>query len=306
MEKKIVVIITYKPFYFLTKICAASVRYYYPDAAIYIVKDNLAGKFDTSELEQALNVQQLDLGQENYGWSAAKVHLLASDKFAGQRVFSLDCDIVLAGRFLDELYEQTKGYDFVVDADYREPVGSEFEKHYYDYDRVRKELNADFVYPGYVFNGGQAIITTGKVPQQELQPFFDVTAFPYYKRRDILPQADQSLLNYLLPTLESQGKLKIAPVHLMWWSDSPEAKQADLEKIKAGSEYKYVIHWAGVRRIPYLNRMTRPDILHFFQDYYYSKVPFGAVKKQAHNLLAASDYYLRTTYRATLKPLLRK
>jgi hypothetical protein len=304
MEKKIVVIITYKPFYFFTKICAASVRYYYPDAEIYIVKDNLEGEFDTSELEQALNVKQLDLGKKNYGWSAAKVHLLASDKFAGQRIFSLDCDIVLAGRFLDELYEQTKGYDFVLDSDYREPVGKEFEGHYYNYDRIRKELDPNFVYPGYAFNGGQAIITTGKIPRELLFPFFDVDTFPYYKRRDILPQADQSLLNYLLPTLQRQGKLKIAPAPLMWWSNGAEVKEASLEKIKAGDAYKRVIHWAGVLRVPYLDKMTRPDILHFFQDYYYSQVPFGAVKKQAHKLLAFSDFYLRNAYRATLKPII--
>lgn len=306
MEKKIVVIITYKTLYFFTRICAASVRYFYPDADIYIVKDNSAGEFDTAELEQALAVKQLDLGTDKYGWSAAKVHLLASDKFQGQRVFSIDCDIVLIGRFLDDLYKQTEGTDFVVDADYDADVDSEeFKRHYYALDTIR-EMDPDFEYPGYVFNGGQAVVTTGKVTRELLAPYFDVSTFPYYKRLDVLPQADQSLLNYMLPTLKRQGKIKIAPVKFMLWSDEAKTKSLQLEKIKEGVDYPYVIHWAGVLRIPYLDAMTRPDILHFFQDYYYSKVPFGGAVKRARALLAASDYYLRNLYRKTLKPLIKQ
>jgi lipopolysaccharide biosynthesis glycosyltransferase len=306
MEKKIIVVITYKTLYFFTRICIASVRYFYPDADIYIIKDNLAGEFDTTELERALNVKQLDLGTDKYGWSAAKVHLLASDKFNGQRVLSIDCDIVLAGRFLDDLYKQTEGADFVVDSDYTADVSSEeFKRHYYAIDTIEK-MDPDFKYPGYVFNGGQAIVTTGKVTKELLAPYFDVSTFPYYKRRDILPQADQSLLNYLLPTLEQQGKIKIAPVNFMLWSDELKTAALSLEKIKEGKDYPYVIHWAGVLRIPYLDAMTRPDILHFFQDYYYSKVPFGGFIKRARALVDTSDYYLRNLYRKTIKPIIKK
>lgn len=306
MEKKIIVVITYKTLYFFTRICCASVRYFYPDADIYIVKDNLAGEFSTTEMEQALNVKQLDLGTDKYGWSAAKVHLLASDKFKGQRVLSIDCDIVLAGCFLDELYQKTEGADFVVDPDYTADIHSEeFKRHYYTYDTI-KNMDPDFEYPGFAFNGGQSIVTTGKVTKELLAPFFDVTTFPYYKRRDILPQADQSLLNYLLPKLERQGKIKIAPVNFMLWSDEAKTKTLSLDKIKEGKDYPYVIHWAGVLRIPYLDAMTRPDVLHFFQDFYYSKVPFGGVIKRARALVDTSDYYLRNLYRKTLKPLLKK
>lgn len=306
MENKIIVVITYKTLYFFTRICIASVRYFYPNADIYIIKDNLAGEFSTTELEQALNVKLLDLGTDKYGWSAAKVHLLASDKFNGQRVLSIDCDIVLAGRFLDDLYKQTEGADFVVDSDYTANVNSEeFKRHYYAIDTIKK-MDPDFKYPGYVFNGGQAIITTGKITKELLAPYFDVSTFPYYKRRDILPQADQSLLNYILPTLERQGKIKIAPVHFMLWSDEAKTKTLKLEKIKGGKDYPYVIHWAGVLRVPYLDAMTRPDILHFFQDYYYSKVPFGGVIKRARSLVDTSDYYLRNLYRKTIKPLIKK
>ena len=306
MEKKIIVVITYKTLYFFTRICCASVRYFYPDAEIYIVKDNLAGEFSTTEMEEALNVKVLDLGKDKYGWSAAKVHLLASDKFQGQRVFSIDCDIVLAGRFLDDLYKKTEGADFVMDPDYKADITSkEFKGHYYTLDTI-KEIDPGFEYPGYAFNGGQAIITTGKVTKEVLAPYFDVTTFPYYKRFDIFPQADQSLLNYILPSLEQQGKIKITPVKFMLWSDEAKTKTLELEKIKEGTSYPYVIHWAGVLRVPYLDKMTRPDILHFFEDYYYSKVPSGEAMKKARALLGIADFYLRNFYVKNIRPLIKK
>lgn len=306
MEKKIIVVITYKTLYFFTRICCASIRYFYPDADIYIIKDNLAGEFSTTEMEQALNVKQLDLGIDKYGWSAAKVHLLASDKFKGQRVFSLDCDIVLAGRFLDDLYQKTEGADFVLDPDYAADTTSKiFKKHYFDIDTI-KAIDPDYAYPGYAFNGGQAIVRTGKVSKEMLAPYFDVSTFPFYKRLDIMPQADQSLLNYVLPTLERQGKIKITPVNFMLWSDEDKTKTLSLDKIKEGKEYPYVIHWAGVLRVSHLDVMTRPDILHFFENYYYSKVPFGGIIKRARAVAGVSDYYLRNFYRNTVKPLIKK
>ena len=164
------------------------------------------------------------------------MHLLASDKFKGQRVLSIDCDIVLAGRFLDELYQKTEGADFVVDPDYTADINSEeFKKHYYTFDVIKK-MDPDFEYPGFAFNGGQSIVTTGKLTKELLAPFFDVTTFPYYKRRDILPQADQSLLNYLLPKLQREGKIKIAPVNFMLWSDEAKTKTLDLKKLKEGKD----------------------------------------------------------------------
>ena len=43
--------------YFLTKICVASIRHFYPDIEILLVKDELNGKFSTRILERNFKVK---------------------------------------------------------------------------------------------------------------------------------------------------------------------------------------------------------------------------------------------------------
>lgn len=306
MEKLIIVVFCYKKDYFLARLCIASIRYYYPEAEIYLLKDYLAGDFDSRELELAFKVTELDLGIKKYGWSAAKVHFLLSNYFSEQRVLTLDCDIVLAGRFLENLYLKTNGADFVVDPEFWEnPYEGNVPRHYYNFADVEK-FDPQFIFPGYVFNGGQMIVTPGKITTDQISPFFDTTTFPFYKRRDILPQVDQSLLNYLLPKLAQEGTVTLVAENFMVWSDGEEAKVIDLAKLKEGATYTFLIHWAGVLRVSHLAVMTRADILLFFEDYYYTKVPMGSLKKWVRRAVAASDFHLRGVYRKTLKPLLKK
>jgi hypothetical protein len=306
MEKFIIVVFCYKKDYFMTRPCVASIRYFYPQAEIYLLKDYLAGDFDSQELEKAFDVKELDLGIRNYGWSAAKVHFLLSKQFVGQRVLTLDCDIVFAGRFLEDLYRKTEGIDFVVDPEYyASPYEGNVPLHYYKFDDV-KLFDPSFEFPGYVFNGGQMLVKTDKIPVDYITPLFDAVTFPYYKRRDILPQVDQSLLNYLLPKLAKEGKLTLGAENFMAWSNGQEALNVNLAKLKEGETYPFLIHWAGVLRVADFSLMTRADILLFFENYYYSKVPLGTIKKKARRAIATSDFHLRKFYRNTVKPLLGK
>lgn len=305
MERIIVVISCYKEDFFLTRICAASIKYFHPEAEIYLLKDYSAGDFNTRELEQAFQVKVLDLGLRDYGWGAAKIHFILSKQFEGQRVFVIDSDTVFAGRFLENLYQKTKGIDFVVNPDFcQSPYEGMVPHHYYKFDEVKK-FDSSFIFPGYVFNTGHLLATPGKVKPDDIDSIFDGKNFPFYTRLDILPKHDQSILNYILPKMDQDGLLKLTAEPLMVWSNGSEAQAIDLNELKRGDAYQYLIHWAGVLRVPYLDAMTRPDILHFFQDYYYSKVPFGGVIKRARALVGTSDYYLRNLYRKTIKPLIK-
>jgi len=305
MEKLIVVVSCYKKDFFLTRTCVASIKYFHPEAEVYLLKDYLAGDFDSSELEQAFQVKLIDLGKREYGWGAAKVHFILSDIFKGQRVFIIDSDTIFAGKFLTKLYEKTKGSDFVVDPEfYASPYEGNVPLHYYKFDEL-KEFDRDFVFPGFVFNTGHLIVTPGKVTPKDATELFDIATFPYYKRLDILYMPDQSLFNYLLPKMRDEGLLTLIPEPIMVWSEGSPAAAVDLEKLKAGDTYPFLIHWAGALRISYLNKMTRSDILLFFEDYYYTKVPFGKMKKNTRRMIAMSDYYLRKWYRRTIKPVIK-
>jgi lipopolysaccharide biosynthesis glycosyltransferase len=292
--------------FFLTRICVASIRYYYPDVDIFLVKDFLNGPFSSTELERAMNVKILDLGPRKFGWSAAKMYLLLGNQFPGEKLLSLDSDIIFAGRFLEKISQDAKGFDFVVNKEPNDDPYSEFvTKHYYDFKYLNK-IDPAFQFPGYFFNGGQMIITTGKLKQSEVIDYFELDSFPYWKQLDKMPFVDQSLLNYMLPKKEQNGEMKILKTKFMLWSESMEVKELDIDQVKKGEKYLYLIHWAGALRIPYINKMTRADLLVFFEDFYYSNVPLGNLKKIKRKTLAASDYFLRLFYRNTIKKIIRR
>src|SRR6185503_9114640 len=98
-----VIIFCHKKDFFLAQILVASIRYYYPSVEIYLCKDLLNGKFDTTEMEKFWNVKILDLGITEFGWSAAKMHFYLSDKLKGKKALLLDADIIFTGRVLDRL-----------------------------------------------------------------------------------------------------------------------------------------------------------------------------------------------------------
>jgi hypothetical protein len=56
-----------------------------------------------------------------------------------------------------------------------------------------------------------------------------------------------------------------------------------LEKIRRDSPYEFLIHWAGLKR-PRLREMPRADILDYFENFYYSRLPFGRIQKVGRNI----------------------
>ncbi|MEO8576304.1 MAG: hypothetical protein ABI556_06385, partial [Gemmatimonadales bacterium] len=127
---------------FLTRICVASIRYYYPGVAIHIVKDEVNGRFSTSSLEKAFKVEVLDLGLKNYGWCTGKISVLLSGKLAGRKILLLDSDIVFIGKVLDTLLPHLHSADFIVSPEYvSDPESDWFPKIYYDTSWARQHFS---------------------------------------------------------------------------------------------------------------------------------------------------------------------
>ena len=289
--------------FFLTRICVSSIRYYYPEVDIYILKDYLNGEFSSLELEKSWNVKMLDLGIRKYGWSAAKMHFLFSQCFPNEKIFVLDSDIVFVGKLLESLYSSAINFDFTVNADFHDnPHDDWVSVHYYDIDYLNS-IDPNFKFPGYFFNGGQLIVTTGKIKQNEVIEHFDLSLFPYWKNSKYLPFVDQSLLNYIIPKKEQAGEITVNKQQFMIWSEGSESRNLDLESVKDGEKYMLLVHWAGATRVPLLKKMTRSDILVLFENYYYSKVKFGILKQHLRKVIPFMDFYLRTTYRLIKKAI---
>ena len=285
---------------FLARICIASIRYYYPDIDIELVKDPGNGTFNTHELEKYFGVHVVDLGIPKLGWGASKIHYLAKVP-EGKKILLIDADIVFISPFLERLKEVISSHDWVVNYEVvQDPCDAFIAETYYDFFKII-EAYPKFTYPGFVFNTGQLFITGGPVSREQLEPFFDFDHYPFWKQRKLFPMVDQSMLNILLPILSSENKLKVGTERFMLWGMSDAVMNLSLKAIQEKKLTDGLIHWAGCMRIPCVRKMSRGDILLFFESYYYEKVPFGVYRKRVNRTISWFDFNLRGIYRRSIK-----
>ena len=290
-----VVVCCHKKDYFLARICVASIRYYYPSIPVELVKDEANGKFDTSELEKSMDVKAVDLGVKKMGWSGAKFHYLYRMP-AGKKVLMLDADIVFAGPFLERLLPSISSNDYVVSIDESDLSDTGWiRKTYFDMDAIRGTYPA-YRFPGYFFNAGQIFLTVGSLSPTILNQFFNPSEFPYWQKKELFPLVDQSVYNYLLPTLEAENQIRLGKERFMIWAKSKEAGKMDLEEIMNKNITAGLIHWAGCVRYKAVSKMARGEVLCFFENYYYSLVRKGRMRKLFRRTLSLLDYYLRQFY----------
>jgi hypothetical protein len=273
------------------RICVASIRYYYPNVTIFLLKDELNGKFSTKEIERYWNVQLINYQTKKFGWSASKVHFYCDASYKGERFLVLDSDIVFVGKLLDQSFVQDFSEDVIVsDQILKDPNSEWFSKTYFDYKLV-KDYDNRYEFPGFAFNCGQLFCKGGFLDRKDIEPFFDFNRVPAWKMLSLFPLVDQSVFNFLLPILSNDGKLNIGRESYMLWSETNIVRNLKLENIKIGNDYPYLLHWAGALRMPLLSKMTAGKILIFFEDYYYSRVQFGFIKKIIRKFSSAIKYY---------------
>lgn len=261
---------------YLTRICVASIRYFYPEVPVVLVKDFMNGNFSTKEIERIYNVKIYELGIRKFGWAAAKTFFLLRAP-TGKRYIILDSDIVFTDPFLERVNSKLENADIVVSADYLEDPAEDWVKSiYFDIKKV-KAYDPAYQYPGYFFNTGQLFIKGGAISAEQIGDLFS-DRFPYWKKQDVFPVVDQSAYNYLFPKLQQEKKLRLAEDSFMIWSESSTAKIISLKTIIDGNFNGGLIHWAGAKRTPVLKKMSKSDILLFFQKEYYRKISFGRFK----------------------------
>ena len=286
------------------RICVASVRFYYPDVPILLLKDELNGRFSTVEMERYWQVQLMTFPITKFGWSAAKMHLYTDPRFAGEKFLVLDADIIMVGKVLDQPFLLNNDNDVIVNADEEDVYAPWFKQVYYDINAIQKH-DPTFEYPGYVFNCGQLFCKGNFLLRGQLAPYFNFAGAPSWKDTTTFPMVDQSVFNYLLPTLQKKGKLSIGKAHYMLWSELEAVKQIPIAHVIAGNLYPFVIHYAGALRTPLLNRMTRADLLFFFEKLYYSKIPLGKCLKHSRKLMPLGNTIIRRCYHALKKTIIR-
>ncbi len=83
----------------LAKICIGSIRFWYPEIPIYLIKDYSNGNFSTIIAEQKWGVQQFNCNRKKLGWGFGKLEPLFLNE--GQAFLILDADTLMTGPVLD-------------------------------------------------------------------------------------------------------------------------------------------------------------------------------------------------------------
>ena len=251
----------------LARICLASVRQWYPELPIYLLKDEVHGPFSTCELEERWNVGTWPTGNMPFGWGFVKLEPL----FAEERVryLMLDADTVFVGRVIEAL--EKFDADFVVQEEVQPP--SDIPGLYFDVRKLPAVLKRNFPMPRFTFNSGQYVATGGLLCRQDFSQLVHWTHPRRIRHRDVFNQGDQGVLNYVVLTKLEAGEITVDRTPFMKWG-SQEMGEIDLRLLSAESPYPYVLHWAGLKRLR-LRKMIRADILEHFERAYYARIPQG-------------------------------
>lgn len=254
----------------LTRICAASIRYFYPHVPIKILAGDILERGLADEMQKYWNVDVVNLPAGDYGSGFVKLEPLFGP--AGQRFMVLDVDTVFAGKVLDQ--HASSDAPFIVDDE--DLPDKDLKRLYYDWDKLR-EVDASVKPARKAFNTGQWFGIAGIIKREEFDPWVEWTMPRRLKYPDRFMTGDQGVLNYVMLQKEAQQSLKLGRIQLMCWPGH-NMEGLDAKSVAARTAPPLVVHWAGMKAM-FLRNMVAADLLQFFEAFYYSRFPVGRLRR---------------------------
>jgi len=248
----------------LAKISLASIRYWYADLPVTLIKDRTLGDFNTAEMERCWNTSSIMLANDKCGLGFAKIELLLRP--VRERFLVVDADTVMCGPVLRQLEQFPE--DFIVPGrPIDNPREVSFKSIYFDLDRLLKR-DPKFRFPGYAFNTGVFVGTSGILTRNVFEPHLNWSSPIRLKAPEVFSCADQGLLNYVLMKLAADGTLTLRPVNFMIWGFSEEAKQLEVGRVAARRGYDAILHYAGAKPGSIIDFPAAEMLLHFDRLYH--------------------------------------
>lgn len=285
--------------FWLTRICVASIRHWYPAIPIGLLKDVSLGDFCTRELEEHWDVSLVAVPDPPRG----KFTKLEAFYLPGrQRILLLDSDIVFLGPVLEKL--EAFDEDFVVNWGVTGPLTAEKKRlvardGYYLIPEIHRAFPG-FHVPDYFFNSGQIVLTSSVLAREVVE--VNLEGAP---PRQTLRQAsvfrcyDQGLLNVLLPQMEQRGQCTVRTCNFVLWSRHPEKLEAlEVGHLAERRGLPFLLHWAEAKSF-HKTGFTRGDLMGFYEDCYYARIP-GGDWKRTHRLIRRAKACLTPRMRSAL------
>lgn len=248
----------------LAKISIASIRFWYANVPITLIKDRTLGDFSTDEIERNWNVSSMVLARERCGLGFAKIELLLRP--VRERFLVLDADTVMCGPVLGSLEKFPE--DFVVSGGpIDRPGDPSFTSIYFNLALLRKR-DPEFRFPGYAFNTGVFVGTSGILKRKMFDPLLVWSSPVRLKAPEIFSCADQGVLNYVLMKQAAKGTLTLRSANFMIWGFAPQTKRLDVHRITTRRGYDAIVHYAGTKPTSIIEFPAAPLLMHFDRLYH--------------------------------------
>jgi hypothetical protein len=253
-----------------TRICVASVRFFYPEIPIRLLIGGPVQRDLTAELFEYWGVGTAEIPVEgDYGWGFVKLEVLFGSP--GERFLVLDSDTVLTGRVLD-LWGDSRA-SFLVDDE------AQFEERakaiYYDWEKVR-QIDPCAQPPRFLFNTGQWFGTAGILTREDFAPWLMWTMPRTTTPANHFINGEQGILNYVFNQKALQG-LRVERRQIMRWP-AHSMEGLDAGTVSKGAAIPRIVHWAGLKKARQRD-MLAADLLAFFEKLYYSRLPAGGMRR---------------------------
>jgi hypothetical protein len=247
-----------------TRICLASVRFFYPHIPIRLLIGGRVRPRLLEELKRVSNVEMAAVPAADYGWGFIKLEPLFQNHH--ERFLMLDSDTILIGPVL-EVAEQCHS-EFIVDEENQSAAATK--RLYYDWERINK-IDPRARPPEFVFNSGQWFGSSNLLRREDFALWIDWSM----PRRLRYPQAfmpgEQGILNYVLNDKVRFCRGSVARRKILRWPGH-DLTDIELSAIICGklSPYREIVHWAGFKA-PRLESLPRADLLLHFERLYYEQ-----------------------------------
>jgi hypothetical protein len=253
-----------------TRICTASVRFFYPEIPVRLLMGGRVQRGLADELAQHWDIGLADVPAGDYGWGFVKLEPLFGRP--GERFLVLDSDTVLAGPVLDTCRDCDA--PFLVDDE--KQTEADTRRLYYDWKKIR-DIDRKARPPQFVFNSGQWFGTAGLLTRDDFVPWVEWSM----PRRLLLPECfmpgDQGILNYVLNQKAALDGLRVERRKIMRWPGHSMAG-LDAKTVSNRATAPLVVHWAGMKKARQRD-MVGADLLDFFERAYYRRIPLGTTRR---------------------------
>jgi hypothetical protein len=249
----------YREDFRFTCCCIASIRQFYPAIPVTLIKDRINGDYDASQLQRLYNIDIFDTPVRSFGWGMAKLEPLFLP--GGERCLVLDSDTVFLGRVLERL--DVAAADFVVEG--CNHTREDMLQNYFDPSALSLEFPG-FHFPGYVFNSGQFVATTGILKRSDFDGLIEFSEPRQPLRPGLFRCGDQGVFDFVLLRKQQQGLLTIARDKFMQWPPSVDPGSIAIPELERAG-YPLLLHWAGPK-LSILGAHSLGEVLTYFAHKY--------------------------------------